>query len=46
MHGNWVSTIIGLGVLLVGATSVFGQLQDSLNQIWGVRAEPARSAGW
>ena len=44
-HGNWVSTIIGLGVLLVGATSVFGQLQDSLNQIWGVRAEPKRS-GW
>jgi len=44
-HGSWVSTIIGLGVLLVGATSVFGQLQDSLNQIWGVRSEPARS-GW
>lgn len=44
-HGNWVSTIVGLVVLLVGATSVFGQLQDSLNQIWGVRAEPARS-GW
>jgi membrane protein len=44
-HGNWVSTIVGLVVLLIGATSVFGQLQDSLNQIWGVRAEPARS-GW
>ena len=44
-HGNWLSTVLGLGVLIVGATSVFGQLQDSLNQIWGVRAEPARS-GW
>jgi len=42
---NWISTAIGVGVLLVGATSVFAQLQDSLNQIWGVKAEPARS-GW
>ena len=29
-------TVIGFGVLLVGASGVFGELQDSLNQIWGV----------
>jgi membrane protein len=35
-----VSTIIGLVVLLIGATTVFGELQDALDRIW--RA-PARS---
>ncbi len=29
-------TVIGLAVLLVGASGVFGELQDSLNQIWEV----------
>ncbi|HEY9154195.1 MAG TPA: YhjD/YihY/BrkB family envelope integrity protein, partial [Opitutaceae bacterium] len=43
-HG-WVSTIIGIGILIVGATTVFGQLQDSLNSIWKVKAKPSRS-GW
>jgi membrane protein len=28
--------VIGFIVLLVGASGVFGELQDSLNQIWGV----------
>jgi membrane protein len=43
-HG-WTSTIIGIGILVVGATTVFGQLQDSLNSIWKVKAKPSRS-GW
>ena len=29
-----LSTIIGLAVLLFGATSVFGELQDALDRIW------------
>lgn len=29
-------TVIGFAVLLVGASGVFGELQDSLNHIWGV----------
>ncbi len=29
-------TLIGFGVLLIGASGVFGELQDSLNQIWCV----------
>ena len=28
------STVIGLAVLLIGATSVFGELQDALDRIW------------
>ncbi len=32
-------TLTGFGVLLVGASGVFGELQDSLNQIWGVSSK-------
>jgi membrane protein len=42
-HANWISTVTGIVILLIGATSVFGQLQDSLNDIWSVRAQPRRS---
>jgi membrane protein len=42
---NWISTAIGVGLLVIGATTVFGQLQGSLNDIWGVMAKPSRS-GW
>lgn len=38
-----LSTVIGVGLLLVGATTVFAQLQDSLNSIWNVRARPKSS---
>ncbi|MDI1311077.1 YihY/virulence factor BrkB family protein [Prosthecobacter sp.] len=32
-------TLTGFAVLLVGASAVFGELQDSLNQIWGVSSK-------
>ena len=33
-----LSTVIGMGTLLLGAAGLFGQLQDALNTIWGVKA--------
>ncbi len=42
---GWGATAIGLALLLAGATTVFGQLQDSMNAIWSVTAKPSRS-GW
>jgi membrane protein len=36
-------TLLGVGALLFGATTVFAQMQSSLNQFWGVRAKPSRS---
>jgi membrane protein len=36
-------TIFGALMLLFGATTVFAQMQVSLNQIWGVAAKPSRS---
>lgn len=34
-----IGTVVGFVVLLVGASGVFGELQDSLNQIWGVSSK-------
>lgn len=41
---NLWSTIMGVVLLLVGATTVFAQLQRSLNQIWSVVSKPTRSS--
>ncbi|MDQ3192555.1 MAG: YihY/virulence factor BrkB family protein [Bacteroidota bacterium] len=38
-----LATVIGIGVLLFGATTVFFQLQKSLNRIWGVRPKPEKA---
>ncbi|MBW8685780.1 YihY/virulence factor BrkB family protein [Chitinophaga rhizophila] len=34
------ATIIGIVTLLIGATSVFGEIQDSINFIWQLKAKP------
>jgi membrane protein len=36
--------IIGIITLIIGATTVFGEIQDSINIIWRVKAKPKR--GW
>jgi len=35
-----IATLMGIVSLLIGATGVFGELQDSLNTIWEVQAKP------
>jgi membrane protein len=35
-----VATVIGVVLALFGASGVFGQLQDALNTIWGVKPKP------
>ena len=37
-----MATIVGVIVLLFGASGVFGQLQDALNTIWEVKARPGQ----
>jgi membrane protein len=37
-----LSTLIALATLLVGASGVFGQLQDALNAVWGVEPKEGR----
>lgn len=36
-------SILGVGALLFGATTVFAQMQSSLNEFWGVASRPSRS---
>src|SRR5690606_16162612 len=36
--------IVGLVTLFIGATGVFMEIQDSINQIWRVKAKPQK--GW
>ncbi len=40
---NLISTIIGIGTLLFGATGVFYQLKISLNEIWKIKPNPNAS---
>jgi membrane protein len=35
-----LATTLGIALALFGATGVFGQLQDALNTIWGVKPKP------
>ena len=37
-----VATIISLIILLIGATGIFGEIQDSLNKIWGLKTTSKR----
>ena len=41
--GTGAAVLIGVGALLLGATGVFGQLQDALNTIW--EANPEKAGG-
>ena len=43
--GSVMATLIGAAALVIGATGAFGQLQDSLNTIWGVTVKPGKSIG-
>ena len=40
--GNVLATVVGVVILLVGATGVFAQLQTALNIIWGVKPDPEK----
>ncbi|WP_133482157.1 MULTISPECIES: YihY/virulence factor BrkB family protein [Halomonas] len=37
-------TLLGVGALLIGATTVFAQMQFSLNTLWGVTAKPSSNS--
>lgn len=39
-----VAAIIGIATLLIGATSMFAEMQDSINMIWGLKPKP--KAAW
>jgi len=36
-----MATIIGVITLLIGSTTIFGEIQDSINSIWGLKTKPS-----
>jgi membrane protein len=40
------ATIVGGITLLFGATSVFSEIQDSINQIWKLKTKPKKGKGF
>jgi membrane protein len=40
-HGL-AASVVGIAILLVGASTVFGELQTALNRVWGVQPKPGR----
>jgi len=43
---SWWGTLIGLGVMVVGATTVFGEHESSLDRVWQVPQRPASNGLW
>ena len=39
-----VAAAMGVGTLLIGATGVFAEIQDSINYIWSIKSKPKK--GW
>jgi membrane protein len=43
-NNSTIAVILGVITLFIGATGVFVEMQDSINQIWRVKAKPEK--GW
>jgi membrane protein len=41
-HDTVLATTVGVITLIFGASGVFGEIQDSINKIWGIKAKPNR----
>ena len=41
-----IATIIGFVSLIIGATAVFSEIQDSINLIWKLKSKPKKGRGW
>jgi membrane protein len=44
-QGRGLAALFGVVTLIIGATGVFGQLQASLNAIWGIKPKPRSTRG-
>lgn len=39
---NTFSTILSISILIIGASGVFAEIQNSINFIWGIKAKPKK----
>jgi len=44
-HNSSFATMIGIVTLVIGATSVFNEIQDSINKIWKLKSKPRKGKG-
>ena len=44
--GGRFATIVGLAALIIGATSVFDEIQSSVNSIWRLKTKPRKGFGF
>ena len=44
--GNSWAAAVGIATLVIGATGVFSEIQDSINQVWHLKAKPRKGKGW
>jgi membrane protein len=42
-RSNLISMMVGFALMILGATTVFAQLQTALNRVWGVKATPSNA---
>jgi membrane protein len=40
---NFFASVVSIVILLIGATTIFGEVQDSLNKIWGLRVKTKKT---
>lgn len=45
VDGKWAA-IIGIVTLVIGATGVFSEIQESINQIWHLKTKAKKGRGW
>src|SRR6056297_2192771 len=45
-QSGWLPTIAGVAAIVLGATTVFAQMQQSLNAIWDVAPRPNKGGLW
>jgi membrane protein len=45
-QSGWLPTLAGIAAIVLGATTVFAQMQASLNAIWDVTPRPDRGGLW
>jgi membrane protein len=41
-----LAAAVGIITLLMGATGIFAEIQDSINRIWHIKAKPRKGKGW
>lgn len=41
-----LAAVVGIITLVIGATGIFGEIQDSINRIWHIKAKPRKGQGW